>query len=111
MNESRVDPLDESLRSPYVGPRPFSERQENLFYGRENEVQDLLSLVTAYSEVLVYAESGAGKTSLLNAGLIPHLRKNNFRVFRSARVAGALPDGITSDISNHCVFHALRHWV
>jgi WD40 repeat protein len=60
--------------APYVGPRPFKETENQLFFGRKKEVEELLSLITAHPVMLLYAPSGAGKTSLLNAGLIPKLR-------------------------------------
>ena len=59
--------------SPYVGPRPFEESDADLFFGREGEMRELLSHVVANKVVLLYAASGAGKTSLLNAGVIPLL--------------------------------------
>ena len=58
---------------PYVGPRPFERKDQTLFFGRDREADDLLSLVVAYEAVLFYAQSGAGKTSLINAGLLPFL--------------------------------------
>jgi WD40 repeat protein len=56
----------------YVGPRPF-RRGEPLF-GRDREVIDLTNLLLAERVVLLYSPSGAGKTSLIQAGLVPRLR-------------------------------------
>ena len=73
--------------SPYVGPRPFEERDADLFFGREGEVRELLSHVVANKVVLLYAASGAGKTSLLNAGVIPLLeQEERFEVLPIARL-------------------------
>jgi tetratricopeptide (TPR) repeat protein len=58
--------------NPYVGPRPF-ERGETL-YGREREVLELYDLLIAERIVLLHSPSGAGKTSLLQAALLPKLR-------------------------------------
>ncbi|HSS79542.1 MAG TPA: WD40 repeat domain-containing protein, partial [Thermoanaerobaculia bacterium] len=71
---------------PYVGPRPFDEKERDLFYGRDREAADLCSLVIAHAAVLFYAPSGAGKTSLLQARLIPLLKEKEFEVLRPARV-------------------------
>jgi hypothetical protein len=61
--------------------------------------------------VLLYAQSGAGKSSLLNAGLIPRLRAKGFQVLPTTRVSGRLPAGITpGEISNLYIFNALRTW-
>jgi WD40 repeat protein len=56
----------------YVGPRPF-QTGERLF-GRGRETTALISLLVAERVVLMYSPSGAGKTSLIQAGLVPELR-------------------------------------
>ena len=57
--------------NPYVGPRPFERRHAALFFGRDREVNELVSLIISHTEVLLYSQSGAGKSSLVNARLIP----------------------------------------
>lgn len=94
---------------PYVGPREFRREEQQRFFGRDRESEDLLSLVLAHPVVLVYAASGAGKSSLLNAGLIPRLEGENFQVLGSARVAGPLPPG-AGPIANSYLFQALSRW-
>jgi len=71
---------------PYVGPRPFERTDQSIFFGRNREANDLLSLIIAHPVVLLYAQSGAGKTSLLNAKLIPMLEEKRFEVLPIARV-------------------------
>jgi len=58
--------------NPYVGPVPFREGQK--LYGREKETDELLDLLVSKRIVLLIAPSGAGKTSLIQAALIPRLR-------------------------------------
>jgi WD40 repeat protein len=70
--------------NPYPGPRPFQESET--LYGREQEVDDLVDLLTAERIVLLYAPSGAGKTSLIQASLIPELRRRQFRVLPPIRL-------------------------
>jgi WD40 repeat protein len=91
----------------YVGPQPFEEKDKDIFFGRDREARDLRSLVIAHRLVLVYAQSGAGKTSLINAGLIPLLKEKLFEVFPVARVKGAPKDIKTEEISNIFVFNTL----
>ena len=96
---------------PYVGPRPFEETDKDLFFGRVREVNELFSLLVAHRAVLLYAQSGAGKTSLVNAGLIPQLLEEGFEVLPVARVRGQIPPDVKpSDIENIYVFHALMSW-
>jgi Novel STAND NTPase 1/WD domain, G-beta repeat len=100
-----------SRRNPYPGPRPFERGEQNLFFGRDREVADLLSLIIAHREVLLYAQSGAGKTSLLNAGVVPLLSQEEFEVLPVARVRGLIPEGIEpKGIRNIYVFNTLMGW-
>jgi WD40 repeat protein len=102
---------DEREENPYVGPRPF-ERDERLnFFGRDRELQELLSLVIAHRVVLLYAESGAGKTSLLGAALVPALEQRGFRVLPLARVRGLIEEDASAEhIENIYVFGVLTNW-
>jgi tetratricopeptide (TPR) repeat protein len=99
-------------RAPYVGPQPFDRKDARLFFGREAEVRMLLSYIVANRVVLLYAPSGAGKTSLLNAGVIPLLEHDeDFEVLPPARVRGfAADDAPPSDVGNVYVYNALVHW-
>lgn len=56
----------------FVGPRPF--RTGERLFGRDREVADLTNLLLAERVALLYSASGAGKSSLVHAGLVPRLR-------------------------------------
>ncbi|WP_297631271.1 nSTAND1 domain-containing NTPase [Caldilinea sp.] len=97
--------------NPYIGPRPFEDnpRERRLFFGRERESADLLSLAMAERLVLFYAPSGAGKSSLINARLLDGLRNEGFGVLGKARVGGNLPGSVRVDaINNIYIFNLLR---
>lgn len=97
--------------SPFVGPRPFEKEDSDRFYGRTRETEELLSLIIAHRAVLVYAQSGAGKSSLLRAGVIKRLEEQQFQVLRSARVHGLLPSDVPPEsVQNIFVYHALQYW-
>jgi Tetratricopeptide repeat len=96
---------------PYIGPRPFERKDQERFFGRDREASELLSRVIAHPVVLLYAQSGAGKTSLINARLIPSLEREGFRVFPAARVRGQIPQGIApTKRVNPYVFNVLMSW-
>lgn len=57
----------------YPGLRSFTQDQESLFFGREREKQELFHLIAVEKSVVLFSKSGIGKTSLLNAGVIPLL--------------------------------------
>ena len=83
-----------TLTNPYVGPRTFTSAERGLFFGRDAEARELLSLVVSQRLVLFYAQSGAGKSSLLNARLVPDLAEQGFTVLPIARVGAEIPRGI-----------------
>ena len=49
--------------APYVGPRPFDLGESEKFYGRDEEIAIVASLVMTSRATLFYAQSGAGKSS------------------------------------------------
>jgi len=61
----------------YPGAQPFrdSEFSQRTFFGREPASRALTDQILANRLVVVYAKSGLGKTSLLNAGVAPRLRE------------------------------------
>lgn len=83
-------------RNPYIGPRPFEADEAELYFGREQEARTLLSLVTINRVVLFYAQSGAGKSSLINTRLVPGLQAKGFEVLPVGRVGGGLEDQATN---------------
>ncbi len=97
--------------SPYVGPRPFERAETPSFKGRERETLELLSMVVSSRVVLLYAPSGAGKTSLLNAGLIPALEREGFDLLPVARIRPLMVDAAPSpDAANVYAFGLLSNW-
>ncbi|HEY5948890.1 MAG TPA: ATP-binding protein, partial [Kofleriaceae bacterium] len=62
--------------SPLRGLDPFGEAERDVWQGRESERDELARMVTAdgFRAGLLFGEQGVGKTSLVRAGLIPHLR-------------------------------------
>ena len=90
--------------NPYIGPRTFTASERNLFFGREREAHDLLALVISSRLVLFYAQSGAGKSSLINAMLIPALEDEGYKVLPLVRVSGDAP----TDVVNIFVYNLIN---
>ena len=57
------------------GLLPYQEEDHQTFYGREKEVENLLQIIQKNKLITLTGVSGSGKTSLINAGLIPRLKK------------------------------------
>jgi hypothetical protein len=63
---------------PYPGLFPFREKDKDYFFGRDREIQELTQLIEDNALTVVFGKSGMGKTSLLQAGLIPWIQKNYY---------------------------------
>ena len=97
------------LPNPYVGPKPFTEDEKGVFCGRDAEIQQIASLVIAHREVVLYSPSGAGKSSLLRAGVFPALAGRGINVLPVARVVGSgAPSGVP--IQNIFTYNVLSAW-
>ena len=61
----------------YPGLASFTTEQRDLFFGRKRETRELFHLLSVEKTVVLFSKSGLGKTSLLNAGVIPLLAENS----------------------------------
>ena len=68
--------------SPFPGLRAFDTNDSNVFFGRSEQVNTLLNRITKQIEFgrafcLILGPSGTGKSSLINAGIMPNLMSKN----------------------------------
>lgn len=85
--------------NPFVGPRAFATGEP--LYGRDRERAALLDLLIAERIVLLHAPSGAGKSSLIQAGLVPDLIAEGFVVRPVIRVGMEPPPGAPPGANRH----------
>ena len=97
--------LEWAKRNPYVGPRSF-KLDERLF-GRERETNEFIDLLLAERVVLLHSQSGAGKTSLIHAAVLPRLRDEGFDVLPTVRVSRPPLPGAQLEGANRYVMSAL----
>jgi tetratricopeptide (TPR) repeat protein len=71
--QGRTDP-----DNPWPGLAAYSEEASTYFYGRGEEIGELLRRVRRNLLTVLFGQSGLGKTSLLQAGLFPRLRSEHF---------------------------------
>lgn len=80
---------------PFPGLRTFGPDESAWFYGRDSEVTDLLVRLSQQSPaagpLVVVGASGAGKSSLLRAGLLPELEEAGYRWPRVLLTPGERP--------------------
>jgi hypothetical protein len=99
-------PTPQRKPSPYVGPRAFRKDEE--FYGRELEAKALINKLMPGGVTLLHSPSGAGKTSLIQASVVPWFDDDGFQIcatfqprFSALRV-NLPPEDL--DVSNRYVF-------
>jgi WD40 repeat protein/serine/threonine protein kinase len=72
--KEKISILEE--KSPYLGLVAFSPNDASLFFGRERETESFLNRLRIESLLAVVGASGAGKSSFIQAGVIPGLGEN-----------------------------------
>ena len=98
----------------YPGVVSFTDRQQSIFFGRDYDIVQLQKYIRNRKSVLLYSKSGVGKSSLLNAGVLPQMQSNfltlNIRFYLYDENATPIPplerirlairpliEGVTSD--------------
>ena len=80
-----------ALEGPYVGLTFFTQENAALFFGRDSERTVLISNLRAARLTLLYAQSGAGKSSLLRAGVASRLAELAQRSLKQRGTARNIP--------------------
>ena len=109
-------PKGDLPETPYRRLEWFREGDAEVFFGRGREIRDLYEQVTSPSVapiLFLYGQSGVGKSSLLEAGLLPRLKHTH--VVRYARrerehgLAGTLAHVVgTSPVDIAAAWHAVE---
>ncbi len=93
---------------PYRGLLSFREQDASVFFGREDFVSQLLLAIQQRPFTAVIGPSGAGKTSVVHAGLIPALRRRGDWIIVATRpgsrpfhaLAASLLPGLAPDLAD-----------
>ncbi len=62
-----------NFKNPFPGLRPFGIDECHLFFGRENQVDEILLKLSQNRFIALLGYSGSGKSSLMHCGVIPIL--------------------------------------
>lgn len=85
--------------NPYKALSPYSEKDSNIYWGRDVEIANLYQSIQRNRSVILIGPSGCGKSSLLNAGIFPKLRSENIipiRIVFNEIVSESLKDANAS---------------
>lgn len=78
--------------NPFRRLDPYTEADVNRFVGRKADLQQVSDGLATYKTLLLFGDSAVGKTSFLNAALIPHFRRLfSEEAITIESVAGDLP--------------------
>jgi formylglycine-generating enzyme required for sulfatase activity len=65
-------------KRPYKFLDYFETADQPIFFGRDEEVNHLVQYIMAHRLTVLFGQSGVGKTSLINAGVIPRLEEEGY---------------------------------
>ena len=91
--------------NPYIGPQSFQREHNNIFFGRNEEAEKLLSMIFANQVVILYSQSGAGKTSLVNAKIEELLEREKILVYKVDLIGANIVDDV--DPKNIFIYNTL----
>lgn len=118
---AKAPPLDYDS-NPYKGLEPFSEADSDIFFGRQRMLDKLWSHLRQENKpplTALLGDTGSGKSSLVKAGLLPLLRRENWQILGPMRPGyspfAALVDTIISNGSQEkqteqTLVEKLREW-
>lgn len=72
---------EQPQKNRYPGIKPFSTEERDLFFGRDRDIAEFYRLMLVQQLTVLYSKSGFGKSSMLNAGVIPLLKQQNVSYF------------------------------
>ena len=78
-------PVDQ-IRCPFRGLEVFREKDREFFFGREAVVQRLMEKLNRSRFLAIVGPSGVGKSSIVQAGLIPLLRSDSLAALFTPRM-------------------------
>ncbi|MHC1706916.1 MAG: hypothetical protein AB9842_05270 [Bacteroidales bacterium] len=68
--------------NPFPGIRSYEPHEDYLFFGRENQIKELIERLSETRFIAIIGSSGCGKSSLIKAGLIPTLFKGKINIIQ-----------------------------
>ena len=70
--------MNDTKSHPWIGLDSYDEFNSEIFFGRTEEINEILSSINYNTQTVIYGPSGIGKSSIIKAGIFPKVRKNYF---------------------------------
>lgn len=81
----------EKKGSPYPGLMHFTRKYAAVFFGRDAEIQEVLDRIPQNPFMLISGDSGVGKSSFVDAGILPRLEESGLPGSKSVLSARMVP--------------------
>lgn len=78
MSETGNTPLRVDTQHPFLGLFSYKEEHQKFFFGRSKEIAEVVKIVDKHPVSVLFGKMGVGKSSLLQAGIIPRLREHYY---------------------------------
>lgn len=86
-------PVTQEYINPYPGLRAFTEDEGHLFFGRERQIEEILSKLKQSHFLAIIGASGSGKSSLVKSGLISALKQGRLHEEQKSWLAPIVQPG------------------
>jgi len=103
---------DPVLNQPYPGLRPFQKHESEIFCGREKQINELIKRLNRNRFIAIVGPSGSGKSSLINAGLIPKIENDSFKIIEvrpKFSPMQSLVEGLYHRFKTDSTFDEIKH--
>ncbi len=92
MDTTAALPVFKEILNRYPGSVPFTREYKDVFFGRDAEVEELYKYLNVNKLTVLYGKSGLGKSSLLNAGIIPKMERDDGFLALTVRFGSFIKD-------------------
>ncbi len=90
------------MKSPFKFLDSFTKEDKNIFFGRDNETEELYQKVFESKVLLVYGVSGTGKSSLIHCGLANKFQESDWLPINIRRGAN-INESLQNAINKHTI--------
>nr|WP_277601502.1 tetratricopeptide repeat protein [Thalassotalea sp. G2M2-11] len=100
--------------SPYLGLNTFDEHHSGIYFGRTKAIVDVIHRLESIDKrpnnfLLILGKSGSGKSSLIRAGVLPHLRRETgFPQLKVSQYHIVSPSQSIDESPTETLVHALQ---